>query len=111
MDLYPRKIVGWAMHDRMETVLVTEAFQMALDRHQPEAGLLHHSDRGSQYASIVYRQALQHLEAVQSMSRKGNSWDNSAQESFFATLKIELALSKARGTRAQARIEEQISFV
>lgn len=105
MDLYSRKIVGWAMHDRLETVLVTEALQMALSRRQPGAGLLHHSDRGSQYASVAYRQALQRLEAVQSMSRKGDSWDNSVQESFFATLKTELALSKARGTRASTRTE------
>lgn len=105
MDLYSRKIVGWAMHDRLETVLVTQALQMALSRRQPRAGLLHHSDRGSQYASATYRQALQRLEAVQSMSRKGDCWDNSVQESFFATLKTELALSKARGTRASTRTE------
>lgn len=105
MDLYSRKIVGWAMHDRLETVLVTQALHMALSRRQPRAGLLHHSDRGSQYASATYRQALQRLEAVQSMSRKGDCWDNSVQESFFATLKTELALSKARGTRASTRTE------
>jgi len=78
---------------------------MALSRRQPSAGLIHHSDRGSQYASATYRQALQRLEAVQSMSRKGDCWDNSVQESFFATLKTELALSKARGTRASTRTE------
>ncbi|MFD1732835.1 IS3 family transposase [Deinococcus malanensis] len=90
MDLYSRKIVGWAMHDRLDTLLVTEALQMALNRRRPGAGLLHHSDRGSHYASAAYRQALQRLEAVQSMSRKGNCWDNSVQESFFATLKTEM---------------------
>ena len=83
MDLYSRKIVGWAMSERLETLLVTEALQMALERRRPGAGLLHHSDRGSQYASEAYRQALQRLEAVQSMSRKGNCWDNSVQESFW----------------------------
>ena len=65
--------------------------------------MLHHSDRG--YASAAYRQALQRLEAVQRMSRKGNCWDNSVQESFFATLKTEMTLRKARGTRAQTRTE------
>ena len=105
MDLYSRKIVGWAMSERLETLLVTEALQMALERRRPGAGLLHHSDRGSQYASEAYRQALQRLEAVQSMSRKGNCWDNSVQESFFATLKTELQLDRARLPRAQTRTE------
>lgn len=105
MDLYSRKIVGWAMRERLETVLVTESLQMALQRRRPGAGLLHHSDRGSQYASVAYRQALQRLEAVQSMSRKGDCWDNSVQESFFATLKTEMELSRARINRAQTRTE------
>ena len=105
MDLYSRKIVGWAMRERLETVLVTEALQMALQRRRPGPGLLHHSDRGSQYASAAYRHALHRLEAVQSMSRKGACWDNSVQESFFSTLKTELALSRARRTRAQTRTE------
>ena len=105
MDLYSRKIVGWAMSERLETPLVMEALQMALERRRPGAGLLHHSDRGSQYASEAYRQALQRLEAVQSMSRKGNCWDNSVQESFFATLKTELQLDRARLPRAQTRTE------
>ena len=105
MDLYSRKIVGWAMHERLETLLVAQALQMALHRRRPGAGLLHHSDRGSQYASAAYRQALQRLEAVQSMSRKGDCWDNSVQESFFATLKTELELSGARRNRALTRTE------
>lgn len=105
MDLYSRRIVGWAMHERLETLLVAQALQMALHRRRPGAGLLHHSDRGSQYASAAYRQALQRLEAVQSMSRKGDCWDNSVQESFFATLKTELDLSRARRNRAHTRTE------
>lgn len=105
MDLHSRKIVGWAMSERLETPLVMEALQMALERRRPGAGLLRHSDRGSQYASEAYRQALQRLEAVQSMSRKGNCWDNSVQESFFATLKTELQLDRARLPRAQTRTE------
>ena len=95
MELYGEKTAG----------RTCEALQMALSRRQPGAGLLHHSDRGSQYASATYRQALQRLEAVQSMSRKGDCWDNSVQESFFATLKTELALSKARVPRASTRTE------
>lgn len=104
MDLYSRKIVGWAMRERLETAVVV-ASQMALHRRRPGAGLLHHSDRGSQYASVAYRQALQRLEAVQSMSRKGDCWDNSVQEGFFATLKMELELSRARRNRALTRTE------
>ena len=103
MDLFSRKIVGWAMSERLHTPLVTAALNMAWQRRQPEAGLLHHSDRGSQYSSEVYRQALERLEAVQSMSNKGQCWDNAVQESFFSTLKVELDLRQARGTRAQTR--------
>ncbi len=105
LDLYSRRIVGWARHERLETLVVVQALQMALYRRRPGAGLLHHSDRGSQYASAAYRQALHRLEAVQSMSRKGDCWDNSVQESFFATLKTELDIGRARRNRAQARTE------
>lgn len=105
MDLYSRKIVGWAVHERLETLVVAQALQMILHRRRPGAGLLHHSDRGSPYASAAYRQALQRLEAVQSMSRKGDYWDNSVQESFFATLKTELDLSRAQRHRAHTRTE------
>ena len=76
---------------------------MAETRRSPTANLLHHSDQGVQYASLGYRQALERLEAVQSMSRKGECWDNAPTESFFATLKTELELDKARGNRAQTR--------
>ena len=74
MDLFSRKIVGWALNDRLHTPLVMDALNMAWQRRQPEAGLLHHSDRGSQYTSEVYRQALERLKAVQSMSNKGECW-------------------------------------
>lgn len=105
MDLFSRKIVGWALNDRLHTPLVMDALNMAWQRRQPEAGLLHHSDRGSQYTSEVYRQALERLKAVQSMSNKGECWDNAVQESFFSTLKVELDLRRPRAPRAQTRSE------
>lgn len=103
LDLYSRKVVGWAMRDTLHTDLVLSALEMARRNRQPKAGLLHHSDQGVQYASLEYREALERLKAVQSMSRKGECWDNAVTESFFATLKTELELDKARGTRAQTR--------
>ncbi|WP_428194669.1 IS3 family transposase, partial [Deinococcus saxicola] len=105
MDLYSRKIVGWALNERLHTPLVTAALRMAVERRQPLGGLLHHSDRGSQYTSEVYKQALDRLHAVQSMSEKGECWDNAVQESFFATLKTELELGKAQWGRVQTRTE------
>ncbi|WP_230285898.1 IS3 family transposase, partial [Deinococcus sp. 23YEL01] len=96
MDLYSRKIVGWALNERLQTPLVTAALEMAVGRRKPPGGLLHHSDRGSQYTSDVYKQALDRLQAVQSMSEKGECWDNAVQESFFATLKTEMGLSEAQ---------------
>jgi len=103
MDLYSRKIVGWALSERLHTPLVTAALEMAVERRRPPGGLLHHSDRGSQYTSDMYRQALGRLRAIQSMSGKGECWDNAVQESFFATLKTETALSEAQWSRAQTR--------
>ncbi|AZI45007.1 IS3 family transposase (plasmid) [Deinococcus psychrotolerans] len=96
MNLYSRKIVGWALNERLHTPLVTAALGMAVERRQPPGGLLHHSDRGSQYTSEVYKEALDRLHAVQSMSEKGECWDSAVQESFFATLKTELELGKAQ---------------
>jgi putative transposase len=103
MDLFSRKIVGWAMRDTLHTELVVAALDMANINRRPGAGLLHHSDQGVQYASSEYRQALERLQALQSMSRKGECWDNAAMESFFSTLKMELDLHKIQGTRAQTR--------
>lgn len=101
-DVCSRRIVGWAMDDHMATTLVTRALHMALARRRPAAGLLHHSDRGGQYAAHDYRALLaaHHIEA--SMSRAGNCYDNAMQESFFATLKTECA-DKPFPTRAAAR--------
>lgn len=101
-DVFSRKIVGWAMADHLETRLVEQALAMAQGRRQPEPGLLHHSDRGSQYASHDYQNRLAHHQMVASMSRKGNCWDNAMKESFFATLKAECT-HQPFATRAQAR--------
>ncbi len=87
LDLFSRKIIGWAFAVTLETKLVLNALEMAKRNRKPlpGSGLLHHSDRGSQYASLEYRQALAALKATCSMSRKGNCWDNAVCESFFST--------------------------
>ena len=90
LDLSLRKIVGWAVRDDMPAELTTAALQMAIDQRRPPPGLVHHSDRGVQYASGEYRAKLEQAGMVQSMSRKGNCWDNAPMESFFGTLKREL---------------------
>jgi putative transposase len=89
IDLFSRQVVGWAMDDHMRTSLCVQALQMAFWRRKPPAGLLHHSDRGSQYASKEYRDHLAVMGMKQSMSRKGNCWDNSPTERFFRSLKYE----------------------
>jgi putative transposase len=103
LDLYSRKLVGWAMADHLETSLPLAALQMGLQRRDPRPGLLHHSDRGVQYASAEYRQALGASEVQASMSRKGNCYDNAAMESFWSTLKNELVHRVKYRTRAEAR--------
>ncbi len=102
-DLYSRKIVGWSMSEQIDSRLVTDALQMAVDRELPTAGLIAHSDRGVQYASDHYQRVLQHHGITCSMSRKGNCWDNAPMESFFATLKKELVHQRSYPTRAAAR--------
>src|SRR5207253_708415 len=82
--------VGWAMRDHMRAELTIAALTMAIQRQRPGAGLIHHSDRGSQYAAGDYRDILQAAAITQSMSRKANCWDNAPMESFFGTLKTEL---------------------
>jgi putative transposase len=103
VDLFSRRVVGWAVADHMRTELVTSALQMALGRRCPGDGLLHHSDRGSQYASGDYRQQLRDNGIVCSMSRKANCWDNAVAESFFATIKKELIHRYPWPTNAAAR--------
>lgn len=90
LDLHSRKVVGWALDEHMRTELCLEALSRAIAVRQPARGLIHHTDRGSQYASDAYRSALKTIGAVASMSRKGDCWDNAVSESFFGTLEQEL---------------------
>jgi len=90
LDLYSRRIVGWAVSEHINTALVMMALNMALCHRQPPAGLIFHSDRGVQYASTEYRQALNQAHLVPSMSRKANCYDNATMEAFWSTLKLEL---------------------
>jgi putative transposase len=103
LDLYSRKIVGWAMSERIDTTLVLNALAMALLHRKPPAHLLCHSDRGVQYASGDYRQALRQAGLTASMSRQGNCYDNAAMESFWSTLKLELVYRCHFDSRAKAR--------
>jgi len=93
LDLFARRVVGWSMQPSLERGLVLTALEHALQRRQPQPGLLHHSDRGSQHASADYQARLTQAQMIGSMSRKGNCWDNAAMESFFATLKAELQVN------------------
>ena len=103
LDLCSRGIVGWAMSERITRQLPLDALGMALGRRRPSPGLLHHSDRGSQYASGDYQTHLARHGFVGSMSRRGDCWDNAVAESFFATLKVELVHDALWPTRAAAR--------
>jgi transposase InsO family protein len=105
LDLYSRKIVGWAMSERIDTSLVLKALAMALVHRAPPANLLFHSDRGVQYASGDFRHALGQASLLASMSRKGNCYDNATMESFWSTLKLELVYRCLFPTRARARAE------
>lgn len=103
LDLFSRRIVGWHLDDTLETSLALEALRMALGRRQPPAGLLHHSDRGCQYASVDYQAVLTAHHLAVSMSRTGNCYDNAPMESFFGTLKSELIHHAHYPTRNEAR--------
>lgn len=102
-DLYSRRIVGWAMSERIDSRLVVDALEMAVSRRLPGEGLVAHSDRGSQYASEHYRRLLWGHGITCSMSRRANCWDNAPMESFFASLKKELVHDEDYATRAEAR--------
>jgi putative transposase len=102
LDLYARKVVGWAMSPHMPAELVCEALQMALCQRQPAPGLIIHSDRGSQYASQDYRELLDRYGLQGSMSRKGNCWDNSVMERFFLNLKMERVWRKDYANHQEA---------
>jgi len=103
IDLCTRRIVGWSMADHMRSDLVADALRMAIGRRRPGKGLLHHSDRGLQYASDDYLHLLQSHGMQVSMSGKGDCWDNAMMESFWATLKSELVNHEQYATRQEAR--------
>lgn len=103
LDLASRRCVGWAMRDTLDAELAVSALEMAIATRRPAPGLIHHSDRGSQYACAEYRAVLATHGMVASMSRKGNCWDNAVAESFFATLELELILNHRWATRDDAR--------
>jgi transposase InsO family protein len=102
IDLYSRKVVGWSMSSRMTAQLVCDALTMAIWLRRPKAGLIHHSDRGSQYASKAFRRLLKAHGIKGSMSRKGDCWDNAVVEAFFASLKKELIFDADFLTSRQA---------
>jgi transposase InsO family protein len=99
IDLYSRQVVGWSMAEHMRAKLVNDALLMAIWQRKPAKGLLWHTDRGSQYASDSHRALLKEHGITQSMSRKGNCWDNAVSESFFHTLKTELVHHQHYQTR------------
>ncbi|MFY9343443.1 MAG: IS3 family transposase [Planctomycetota bacterium] len=103
MDLFSRRIVGWSMSSTLHSTIVVDALLMAIGQRAPAAGLVHHSDRGVQYASTEFRDVLKAHGFVASMSRTGNCYDNAAKESFFHTLKTELVNHERYATRDQAR--------
>jgi transposase InsO family protein len=105
MDLGSRRIVGWSMGDHMRASLVCDTLTSAYWSRKPEAGLVMHSDRGSQYASEAHCRLLDEYGMVQSMSRRGSCWDNAAMESFFKTLKVERTHRVRYATRAHARLD------
>ena len=102
MDLYSRRIVGWAMADHLRASLPLAALRMAISAQRPGVGLIHHSDRGVQYASADYRKLMQSAAFQPSMSRKADCYDNAPMESFFHTLKTELVHHRRYATRAEA---------
>lgn len=103
MDLWSRRIVGWATSESLQTAVVSAALERALRLRQPPPGLLHHSDRGCQYASAEYRHLLVHHRIEASMSRAGNCYDNAAMESFWGGFKREWLQGRALTTRAQTQ--------
>jgi transposase InsO family protein len=105
LDLFSRRVVGWSMSERLEKKLALDALSAALAQRQPPGGVIHHSDRGSQYSSQEYQEVLARRGLLGSMSRRANCWDNAVAESFFATLKVELVYQTRWSTRAQARSE------
>jgi len=105
IDLFNREVVGWAIKERMSADIVTDALTMAWFRRRPDPGLIHHSDRGSQYASGAFQALLTEYGMTCSMSRKGNCWDNAPTESFFNSLKNERVHGTKYRTREEAKAD------
>ena len=105
LDLFSRRVVGWSMSNRIDGQLTLTALRRALWGHKPPPGLLHHSDRGSQYACGDYRDLLDEHRLICSMSRKGDCWDNAVSESFFKTLKVERVNDRDYWTREEAKTD------
>ena len=105
IDLYSRQVVGWSMQPHMQASLVTDALRMAWFRRRPDAGLIFHSDRGSQYCGHVFQQALSEYDMQSSMSRKGNCWDNAPTESLWGSLKVGRLYGMRFATRREAMDE------
>jgi transposase InsO family protein len=103
LDLFSRMAVGWAMDSRITTDLACRALSMAVMHRKPAEGLMFHSDRGVQYAAGLFRDHLETYKMIQSMSRKGDCWDNACAESFFATLKTEEVFHRTYRSREEAR--------
>ncbi len=110
LDLYSRKVVGWSMSNRMTSQLVIDSLEHAVEVRKPEAGLIFHSDRGSQYSSFDFRKSLEKHKIIQSMSGKGNCYDNAVAESFFHTLKTEWIYWEKFKTRNEAK-SSAFSFI
>ena len=105
LDLYSRRVIGWAMSPRPDQHVALTALQMAMTHRRPRPGLIHHTDQGATYTSVAYQRQLVQTGLVASMSRKGNCYDNAVVESFFSTLKNELVHEREYHTREEARAE------
>ena len=105
LDLYSRRVIGWAMSGKPDQHLALEALQMALGSRRPHQGLIHHTDQGATYTSVAYQHRLAKYGIAASMSRKGNCYDNAVAESFFSTLKNDLVHERDYQTREEARAE------
>ncbi len=103
LDVYSRKVVGWSMASNLHTELVVDALEMAVWRRKPAAGLVHHSDRGTQYTALSFGKKLEEVDIVPSMGRAGSALDNAISESFVSTLKCELVHRRRFPTREAAR--------
>jgi len=104
IDAWSRRVVGWSMRDDLRSELVVDALGMAVTRRRPQPGLVHHSDRGSQYTSLAFGKTMQDAGVLPSMGRRGDAFDNAVAESFFATLETELLDRHTFKTRDQARL-------